>query len=198
MASEGFGYVKAITAKQFIGRTEDSICQEIRDVFENAYKSLESAIVIDDLDAIIEFSPYGPRFASKILQAVLVLLKCLPYLGHRLAVFVTTSRREALRVIGVTSKYFSQEISLRPLVSLEEVEVVAREMSGSVIEFTGEKRIRAERFFGGEQKNEISIKRALEAIDLAAFEGKGKAIEWARLRENFLQQIARDRDDLFC
>jgi vesicle-fusing ATPase len=196
LATEGFGYVKAITAKQFIGRNEDAVCQEIRDIFENAYRSPESAVVIDDIESIIEFSPHGPRFANKILQSILVLLRCLPQKGHKLAVFVTTASRDAMKVIGVTSRYFSQEVQLMPLAKLAEVEIVAKEMSQATLDFGEEERARAERFFGGEQKNELPIKRALEAIDLAVFEAKGQRIEWVKLRENFVNQIARDRADV--
>jgi hypothetical protein len=34
LASEGFGCVKAINAKQLIRRDEDGVCQNIHDVFE--------------------------------------------------------------------------------------------------------------------------------------------------------------------
>jgi hypothetical protein len=101
-----------------------------------------------------------------------------------------------MKVIGVTSRYFSQEVRLMPLSKLAEVEIVAKEMSGATLEFGTDERAQAERFFGDEERNELPIKRALEAIDLAVFEAKKQNIEWRKLRENFLQQIARDRADV--
>jgi hypothetical protein len=109
---------------------------------------------------------------------------------------VTTTSRDAMKVIGVTSRYFSQEIQLQPLKQLSEIEIVAKEMSGATIHFGPDERERAERFFTGEPKNEIPIKRALEAIDLAVYEAEGNPIEWRKFRENFVQQIARDRADV--
>ena len=101
--------------------------------FENAYKSKESAIIIDDIDSIIEFSPIGPRFSNKILQALLVLLKQPPPPGHKLAIFTITSKREAMSMIGIDSRYFYEEIELEPLRKLNHIIAIAKDACNAQI-----------------------------------------------------------------
>jgi vesicle-fusing ATPase len=192
LASEGFDYVKAITAKLFIGRHEDAACLEIRDFFENAYRSPLSAIVLDDIDALIEYSPIGPRFSNKILQSLLVLMKAVPPAGHKLALFVTTSKRSEMEMIGITSRYFFEEVTLVPLTSLAELEVVAREVCKVELGFQGAEREAAEAFFkAGDAGRSIPVKRAIEAIDMAVYEAKGETVSWRELEINLLQHINR-------
>jgi vesicle-fusing ATPase len=190
MASQGFDYVKAITAKLFIGRHEDAACLEIRDFFENAYRSRQSAIVIDDLDSLIEYSPIGPRFSNKILQSLLVLMKSIPPAGHKLAVFVTTSKRSEMEMIGVTSRYFSEEITLAPLTSLEDIEGIARDACNIELSFRGAELDTARNFFR-ETGRSIGVKRAIEAVDMTAFEAHGEPISWKALELNLLQHMNR-------
>jgi hypothetical protein len=47
-------------------------------VFEDAYKSTHSVIVIDDLERLLDYVPMGSRFSNVVLQALLVLLKKRP------------------------------------------------------------------------------------------------------------------------
>jgi hypothetical protein len=173
-AKEGFGYVKAIIAKQFIVKT-----------FE-IYLTMPIGVPkVQNIWIIIEFPRLGPRLANNILPSILVLLRCLAQKGYKLAVFVTTSGRDAMKVIGVTSRYVSQEMQLTPLFKLSEIENVATEMSEAVLEFETDERAEAAKFFNEEHKNGLSIKRALGAIDLTVFEAK-----WQ------LQQIQRDQVNL--
>lgn len=44
-------------------------------IFDDAYKSPMSCIIMDNIERLIEFIDIGPRFSNTILQAVLVLLK---------------------------------------------------------------------------------------------------------------------------
>ena len=45
--------MKVITAKNMIGYTEGAKCQAIKKVFDDAYKSEISCIVIDDIERLI-------------------------------------------------------------------------------------------------------------------------------------------------
>jgi vesicle-fusing ATPase len=47
-------------------------------VFEDAYKSPLSLIVLDDIERLLEFVHIGPRFSNTVLQALLVLIKKKP------------------------------------------------------------------------------------------------------------------------
>jgi vesicle-fusing ATPase len=190
MASQGFDYVKAITAKLFIGRHEDIACMEIRDFFENAYRSRQSAIVIDDLDALIEYSPIGPRFSNKILQSLLVLMKSIPPSGHKLALFVTTSKRSEMEMIGVTSRYFYEEITLAPLTSFDDIVAIAREACRCELSFSGAELEAAQEFFQSGGRS-IPVKRAIEALDMAVFEAHGDPVSWRAIELNLLRHMHR-------
>ena len=50
-----------------------------------------SAIVLDDVERLLEYVAIGPRFSNVVLQTLLVLLKKPPPLGRRLFVIGTTS-----------------------------------------------------------------------------------------------------------
>lgn len=46
-----------------------------RQVFDDAYKSQLSCVVVDDIERLLDYVPIGPRFSNLVLQALLVLLK---------------------------------------------------------------------------------------------------------------------------
>jgi hypothetical protein len=43
-------------------------------VFDDAYKSPLSCIIIDNIERLLDYSPIGPRYSNLVLQALLVLL----------------------------------------------------------------------------------------------------------------------------
>ncbi|RRT78260.1 hypothetical protein B296_00008986 [Ensete ventricosum] len=47
-------------------------------VFEDAYKSQLSIIILDDIERLLEYVAIGPRFSNLISQTLMVLLKRLP------------------------------------------------------------------------------------------------------------------------
>lgn len=44
-------------------------------IFDDAYKSQLSCVVVDDIERLLDYVPIGPRFSNLVLQALLVLLK---------------------------------------------------------------------------------------------------------------------------
>jgi vesicle-fusing ATPase len=97
-----FPYVKMITPENFVGYSEQGKISQIVKVFEDAYKSPLSLIILDDLERLIEFIHIGPRFSNPILQALLVLIKKKP-----------TNADRKLMIIGTTSmKQILQEMEL--------------------------------------------------------------------------------------
>lgn len=61
-------------------------------IFEDAYKSDLSLIVLDDLERLIEYITLGPRFSNAILQTLLVLIRKPPNkLGRKLIIIGTMS-----------------------------------------------------------------------------------------------------------
>ncbi|KAJ8254586.1 hypothetical protein COCON_G00211980 [Conger conger] len=63
---------------KMIGHSEISKCQAIKKVFDDAYKSQLSCVVVDDIERLLDYVPIGPRFSNLVLQALLVLLKKAP------------------------------------------------------------------------------------------------------------------------
>jgi len=76
-------------------------------VFESAYKSPQSLIILDDLERILQFVAVGPRFSNTVLQALLVLIKRPPPPGRKLMVIGTTSNVAHMKLLGLPSVFLS-------------------------------------------------------------------------------------------
>ncbi|KAL2344033.1 hypothetical protein Fmac_005318 [Flemingia macrophylla] len=100
-----FPYVKIVSAETMIGLHESTKCSQIIKVFEDAYKSPLSVIVLDDIERLLEYVAIGPRFSNLISQTLLVLLKRLP---PKVSVppcsFSSFLKGKKLMVIGTTSE----------------------------------------------------------------------------------------------
>ena len=64
-----------------VGQSEMAKCQALSKVFEDAYKSPLSLIVLDDIERLLDYVAIGPRFSNVVLQALLILLKRQPPRG---------------------------------------------------------------------------------------------------------------------
>jgi len=93
-----FPFVKFISPENFVGYSEAGKIQQIVKIFDDAYKSPLSLIVLDDIERLIEFIHIGPRFSNAILQALLVLVKKRPPNAERkLMIIGTTSLKSMLQ-----------------------------------------------------------------------------------------------------
>lgn len=100
-----FPYVKIISAETMIGLSESSKCAQIVKVFEDAYRSPLSIIILDDIERLLEYVAIGPRFSNLISQTLLVLLKRLPPKGKNVLVIGTTSEVSFLDSIGLCDSF---------------------------------------------------------------------------------------------
>ncbi|KAF7141560.1 hypothetical protein RHSIM_Rhsim06G0198500 [Rhododendron simsii] len=100
-----FPYVKIISAETMIGLSESSKCAQIVKVFEDAYRSPLSIIILDDIERLLEYVAIGPRFSNLISQTLLVLLKRLPPKGKNVLVIGTTSEVSFLDSIGLCDAF---------------------------------------------------------------------------------------------
>ena len=100
-----FPYVKIVSAESMIGLHESTKCAQIVKVFEDAYKSPLSIIILDDIERLLEYVAIGPRFSNLISQTLLVLLKRLPPKGKKLLVFGTTSEITFLDSVGICDAF---------------------------------------------------------------------------------------------
>ncbi|URE27885.1 hypothetical protein MUK42_06018 [Musa troglodytarum] len=100
-----FPFVKIISAETMIGLSEGSKCAQIVKVFEDAYKSQLSIIILDDIERLLEYVAIGPRFSNLISQTLLVLLKRLPPKGKNMLVIGTTSEVGFLESLGICDAF---------------------------------------------------------------------------------------------
>ena len=130
-----FPFIRILSPENMIGFTEGAKCQAIKKVFDDAYKSELSCVVIDDIERLIDYVCVGPRFANNSLQTLMILIKRFPPKRHKLLIIGTTSEREALTSMGI-NKVFTKLCHLPAITSRRELCCVleARDIPRTVIE----------------------------------------------------------------
>mmetsp|Transcript_28133 Transcript_28133/g.73765 ORF Transcript_28133/g.73765 Transcript_28133/m.73765 type:complete len:379 (+) Transcript_28133:182-1318(+) len=103
--SSAFPYMKLITPDNFVGKGEHEKVSRIAKVFEDAYKSPFSVVVVDDIERLIDFNEVGARFSNFVLQALLVLFKKAPPPGHKLMVVATTTQFRVMKQMGAVGVF---------------------------------------------------------------------------------------------
>jgi len=92
-----YPFIRRIGPENYVGYTDQAKVSAISKVFEDAYKSPLSIIVLDDIERLMDYVPVGARFSSFVMSALFSLLKKHPpKAGRRLLVIGTTSAREFL------------------------------------------------------------------------------------------------------
>ncbi|XP_013418783.1 vesicle-fusing ATPase [Lingula anatina] len=100
-----FPFLKICSPENMIGFHESAKCQQIKKIFDDAYKSQLSCVIVDDIERLLDYAPIGPRFSNLVLQALLVLLKKVPPHGRKLLVIATSSRRDVLQDLEMTNVF---------------------------------------------------------------------------------------------
>ncbi|XP_053708358.1 vesicle-fusing ATPase isoform X3 [Synchiropus splendidus] len=156
-----FPFIKICSPDKMIGHSEISKCQAIKKVFDDAYKSQLSCVVVDDIERLLDYVPIGPRFSNMVLQALLVLLKKTPPKGRKLLIIGTTSRKDVLQEMEMLDA-FSTTIHI-PNISTGEQLVEALELLGS---FTDKERASIAHQMKG-KRVWIGIKKLLVLIEMS-------------------------------
>ncbi|XP_062161091.1 vesicle-fusing ATPase-like isoform X2 [Alnus glutinosa] len=73
-----FPFIKIVSAEAMVGLHESTKCAQIVKVFEDAYKSAQSIIILDDMERLLEYVAIGPRFSNLVCQTLMILLKRRP------------------------------------------------------------------------------------------------------------------------
>ncbi|KAG2487773.1 hypothetical protein HYH03_013618 [Edaphochlamys debaryana] len=119
-----FPFCKVITSETMVGFAEQSKASQITKVFEDAYKSPLSVVILDDIERLLEYVAIGPRFSNTILQALLVLVKRQPPPGHKLLIIGTTSMSDVMESMGLNEVF---NVSLHvPSLRVDEIVKVLR------------------------------------------------------------------------
>lgn len=100
-----FPFVKICSPDDMVGYTETAKCMQIRKVFDDAYKSTLSCIIVDNIERLLDYGPIGPRYSNLVLQALMLLLKKEPPPGKKLLVLCTSSCRQILEEMGLLSTF---------------------------------------------------------------------------------------------
>jgi vesicle-fusing ATPase len=96
----GFPYIKLISPETLVGFMETGKVGAITKIFEDAYKSPLSLIILDNIERLIEYVHVGPRFSNLVLQTLLVYIKKLP-----------PTKDRKIMIIGTTSKAHTLDVS---------------------------------------------------------------------------------------
>ncbi|KAF7629298.1 hypothetical protein Mgra_00009193 [Meloidogyne graminicola] len=152
-----FPFIKVCSPDDMVGYNEAAKCSHIRKIFDDAYKSPLSCIVIDNVERLLAYSPIGPQYSNAVLQALLVLLGKRPPKGRRLLVIATTSNQNWLEQADLISK-FSKIINVENLTQPKHVTAVLEEIfETDEIKLVNDKL--------QNRKFSIGIKRMLETLD---------------------------------
>lgn len=157
----GFPYVKRISGSSLVNeRGDDAKASAISAIFQEAYKSPASLLIIDDIERALDFVSVGPRFSNPVLQTLLVLVKELPPKGHRLLIMGTTSQGDGLEQLDLTQA-FNLTLDVPMLVKEEDYKTVLEAAEPSM--GGGEMDLVAGRLAG----IPVGIKKLLHVIDMA-------------------------------
>ena len=156
-----FSYVKIVSPENYVGYTESGKVNAIAKIFDDAYKSPLSLIVLDSIERLIEYVNCGPRFSNTILQAILILTKKIPPKSNRKIMIIgTTSMAKFLEDLDLV-RSFNVVIEVKKLCTSEEIATVLRGYKASEEEIQNVV----------QNEFEISIKRLLLAVEMTIQEG---------------------------
>ncbi|XP_033628935.1 vesicle-fusing ATPase-like [Asterias rubens] len=163
----GFPFVKICSPEDMVGFSESAKCQAIKKIFEDAYKSHVSCVVVDDIERLLDYVPLGPRFSNLVLQALLVLLKKIPPKGKKLLIIGTTSQKEVLQQMEMVAT-FNAHIHVSNLSTGEQLCAVVEDLDC----FTSAERTTLENKLRGKRLC-IGIKKLLVLLELVRQTDKG-------------------------
>merc|ERR1712241_939238 len=125
-----YPFVRRIGSETFVGYSEQAKVSAITKIFEDAYKSPLSVVVLDDLERLMDYVPIGPRFSTFVLSSLFALLKKQPpKAGRRLLIIGTTSAKEFLQETDMF-RVFNVALRMPVLMSQNELKFVMEKLPG--------------------------------------------------------------------
>lgn len=166
-----YPFVKICSPDEMVGYTETAKCLHLRKVFDDAYRSTISCILVDNIERLLDYGPIGPRYSNLTLQALLILLKKEPPPGKKLLVLCTSSRKQVLEememlpaftgILHVPNINKPEQV----MAILESTEVFNKQELASIA-----KKITGKRIF-------VGVKKLLAIIDMAKQSESHKVIK---------------------
>uniref|UniRef100_A0A3B3R7F2 Vesicle-fusing ATPase n=1 Tax=Paramormyrops kingsleyae TaxID=1676925 RepID=A0A3B3R7F2_9TELE len=115
-----FPFIKICSPDKMIGHSEIAKCQTIKKIFDDAYKSQLSCVVVDDIERLL---------GKSISMAIFLTMSYFVTQGRKLLIIGTTSRKDVLQEMEMLDA-FSTTIPV-PNISTGEQLVEALELLGS-------------------------------------------------------------------
>ncbi|KAJ3339956.1 transport between ER and Golgi ATPase protein [Gonapodya sp. JEL0774] len=166
MASE-FPFIKLISPESMLGFTEQSKMAHITKVFNDAYKSPYSIVVVDEIERLLDWVAIGPRFSNAVLQTLVVLLRKNPPKGRRLLILATTSQRAILDQLDMTN-CFDDEVEVPPIRDLNSVQAVLAELNPFESDAETQRCLKTLRNDGMEGQFSIGVKKLIMLAEMAS------------------------------
>jgi len=166
--SSDYPYIKYISPDGLVGYSENAKCSKITKIFEDAYRSPLSCIVVDDMERLLDYVRIGPRFSNVVLQTLLVLLKKEPPKGRKLLIIATTSNKHVLEDMEFMES-FNANLAVPQISNKEEFKSVLSELK-IFDEFSLEKATSA-------FATPISIKKLIMFAEMARQGSSGGVVE---------------------
>ncbi|CDU16419.1 N-ethylmaleimide-sensitive fusion protein, putative [Plasmodium yoelii] len=102
-----FHFTKYITPENLIGYSESGRINYINKIFEDAYKTPLSLVILDNIERLIDYTRIGPRFSNSILQAIMVLIKKKPKKeNQKILIICTTSEYQFMKDVGLVKNFY--------------------------------------------------------------------------------------------
>lgn len=155
--------IKLVSPDNMVGFNESMKIEHMRRIFDDAYKSPLSVVLIDNIERIVEWVPIGPRFSNSVLQALMVLLGKDPPKGRRLLVLATTGERSVLQQLDLFT-VFNSDIAVPNVSGYGELKHIV-DQSGVFVE--PERAIGELREMTGSESVGVGIKKILLGIETA-------------------------------
>jgi vesicle-fusing ATPase len=112
-----------VCPEDIAGLSEMAKIQHILRVFNDAYKSHRSVVIVDDIESIIDYVSTGPRFSNSVLQTLRVLFKKHPPKNRRILVLATTSERALMKQLNIYNS-FNSDIRIPNVTHHQELKLV--------------------------------------------------------------------------
>jgi vesicle-fusing ATPase len=102
----GVPYAKIISPDNLVTYSDVGRVNYITKIFEDAYSSSMSLIILNKIERLIEYVDQGNHFSNMILQALLVLIDKRPKKPeNKVLIIGTTSREDVLKRLGFSFEY---------------------------------------------------------------------------------------------
>ncbi|GAW80788.1 N-ethylmaleimide-sensitive fusion protein [Plasmodium gonderi] len=163
--SANFHFTKFITPENLIGYSEISRINYINKIFEDAYKTPLSLVIMDNIERLIDYTRIGPRFSNSILQAIMVLIKKKPKKeNQKILIICTTSEYQFMRDVGLIKNFFVN-IEVPLLNSSTSIRNVLQNRNENYHDFPDSE---IEQVLSSNVIKSIAIKNLLMVIDMAS------------------------------